>query len=159
MPTYVSDGGVFHASKEKVGLINRSEKSIEIESTSSDGKKFKQTIAPGEPYTYDGPCRAALYELWEADKTGAATTFGISFKRSPEFLQMLRDLNFKSAEEYLTWVGYDEVQAKKDFEMKSAKIAKHEIPTRVAELKRLGGGSDHATGKKIIYGGFGEPSV
>lgn len=151
MPSYVSKDGVFHAQNEKVALTNLSGKPF-------TNPKTKEVIGVGEPYIYDGPCRAALFELWEADKSGKTTTFGVDFRKSPEFLQMLRDLNFKTADEYLAWVGYDKEQVEKDFAANVSVIAKHELPKRVNEIKMLGGGKDYATGKNNQMGGFGDPA-
>lgn len=160
MPVYVSDEGVFHPAKESVSLVNR-------------GVAFPDPLIPGRivekgmSYIYEGPCRAALFELWESN--GKPTkeqvegnpdlmTFGINFKHTPEFLQMLRDLNFKSAKEYLAWVGYDEMKAKAEVEKKKASISKHELPQRIAEIKRVGGGSDSTGSGQVQYGGFGVPA-
>lgn len=147
MPTYVSDAGVLHPAKEIVALTNYG--------APFSHPKTKEIVETGSPYIYEGPCRAALFELWLTDKSGNTTTFGINFENSPEFLQALRNLNMKK-DEYLAWVGYDVDVNKKAFEKKASKIAKHELPQKVAEIKRLGGGSDHATGKNVRYGGLGD---
>lgn len=151
MSSWISKDGVFHPAKEKVGLTN-------------NGKPFKnpktgEMVNTGDPYIYEGPCRAALFDLWEIDKTGGTTTLGMDFQKSPEFLQMLRELKFNNVEEYLVYAGYDKKKVEADFAEKSAEIKKHELPSRIMEIKRLGGGFD-ATGKgEDVVGGFGEPQV
>lgn len=149
MPTYVSTKGILNPAKEKVALHNYSDKPMKHPNTN-------EMIDPGEPYIYEGADRAALLELYEA----GVDHFGIDFRKSPEFQQMLRDLNFKTADEYLVWVGYDEKADEEKLKQKSVKITKHEIEKSAKEIKRLGGGKDHATGKLNRYGGFGDaPNV
>lgn len=53
MATWISDEkGVWHPAKERVPLYNRSDKAIEIEQTSMDGKVFKMLVPPGASYIY-----------------------------------------------------------------------------------------------------------
>lgn len=158
MSSYVSKEGVFHPAKESVSLTNY-------------GPDFNDPLIPGRivktgmQYIYEGPCRAALFDIWEAngkpegvDKDKAKEmTIGNNFRKSPEFLQMLRDLNFKSAEDYLNWVGYDAKENEKNFRDKASVITTHDAPRKVQEIKKLGGGNNTA-GKDVQYGGFGEPA-
>jgi hypothetical protein len=143
MPTYVSNRGVWHPAKEKVGLVNKSDKPIEY-----NGK----TIQPGEPFVYEGPDREAIKELHLAGRT----TFGQDFKTDPEFLQMVRNRGFQSVEEYLSMIGYDEEKAEKEFEERAAVVQAHEVPKRHAEIKMLGGGKDTSGNRQDLHGGFGE---
>ena len=66
MSRWISDEkGLLHPAKESVPLYNRTNKPIKIEQTADDGKKFIQTIKPGQPYIYEGPDRAAMFQWWE----------------------------------------------------------------------------------------------
>lgn len=172
MPTWVSDGNAkWHPAKETAGLINISDKAIEVEQTSSDGKKFKVTVQPGSPYVYEGPDRAAMYQWWEENgKLSAAemkkldgnVTFGEDFRSNTEFMEQYAKFRnmfgFKDVEEYLKYLGYDSAKKQKEFEEKASVVAKHDLPKRMAEVKKLGGGQDYATGKLNVYGGFGDPN-
>ena len=144
MSRFVSDAGVWHAGKERVGLVNRSKESIEV-----DGK----IIQPGDPYIYEGPDRAALFALWEAKEN----TFGEDFRRNPDFLQMIRTRGFKTVNEYLKFVGYDEKVAKERFDKEAAKVSKHELPEAVKRVEKMGGGIDTAGGGLDKTGGFDLP--
>ena len=68
MPSYVSDSGVFHPAKERAALTR----------VLPDGTT--------EPYIYEGPDRAACFEIWNQDKTGNTTTMGIDFHDDPEMI-------------------------------------------------------------------------
>ena len=155
MPSWITDqDGKWHPAKEKVALTNY-------------GKPFKdvktgEMVNTGEPYIYEGPCRAALFELWQIDKTGATTTLGENFRTNTEFLESYakarQAFGFNTVDDYLKYLGYDISKAKAEFEKKAAVLTKHELPKRVEEIKRIGGGNDAANpGKNIKYGGFGEP--
>ena len=140
-PSWISKDGVWHPAKEKVGLTNLSGKTKTIE-----GKKIKA----GDPYVYEGPDRAALFELFK-EKT---KTLGNDFKKDPDFLNRVRNLGFK-LDEYLEAVGYDADKVEKDFKSKAAEVQKHEIPEKIKSIETLGGGSDSSGGGKDKYGGFG----
>ena len=142
MSTYVSAEGLWYPGKEKVGLVNKSKKTIKI-----DGKDIK----PGEPFIYEGPDRAALIELHKAGEEN----FGITFRQNPEFLQAVRNMGFNDVEKYLEWAGYDKEKADKDFQAKIARVSKHELPKRVESINIIGGGQNTA-GSGDRYGGFGE---
>jgi len=131
MPRYVSHEGVWHPAKEHAVLPQHSGTDKEV---------------------YDGPDRAALLELWREK----VETFGVNFRKSPEFLQMLRELNFKNEKEYFKFVGYDPEAAKEHFEKNAHKVSKHEMPKRVEAIQALGGGRDTSGTGKDMYGGFGE---
>ena len=88
MPTYVSINGVWKPGKEKVALVNRSDKAKVI-----NGK----SIQPGEPYIYEGPDRAALYELFESK----VDTFGMDFRTDPQMIEVVRKLGLGNMKEYL----------------------------------------------------------
>jgi hypothetical protein len=175
MSSWVTDEkGRWHPAKEIANLTNNSNKNIVIEITDDKGAKFKKTIAPGMPYVYEGPCRAALLDAWE--QLGKPSeeemkkrlenkdlTIGEDFRRNNEFLESYAKaknaLGFKDVEEYLAYVGYDEKKVRADFESKASVIKLHELPQRIEEIKRIGGGDNKANpGKDIRYGGFGEPA-
>jgi hypothetical protein len=145
MPRYVSGEGTLIPAKEKVGLVNQSDKTIEV-----NGKQ----VLPGEPFIYEGADRAALYELWKAGET----TFGINFRKSPDFLKMIRDLNFNNIDDYLDFVGYDQKKAKEEFEKNASNVTKHDIVKSVEMIKVIGGGKDFSGGGNDKYGGFGKPA-
>ena len=88
MPSYVSYEGVMYPAKEKVGLVNNSGKEMKHPITG-------EVIAAGDPYIYEGPDRAAMFELYMADKSGKTVTFGQHFSQNTDFLQMVRNLGFK----------------------------------------------------------------
>ena len=140
-PSWISKDGVWHPAKEKVGLTNLSGKTKVIE-----GKKIKA----GDPYVYEGPDRAALFELFKEK----VETLGNDFKKDPDFLNRIRNLGFK-LDEYLQAVGYDAEKIEKDFKAKALKVQKHEIPEKIEAIETLGGGGDSSGGGKDKYGGFG----
>ncbi len=164
MASWITDEkGKWHPAKEKVALTNLSGKVLTFKKKDKDGKEFVESVNPGEPYIYEGPCREALFQLWEIDKTGGTTTIGEDFRTNTEFLESYAKarnaFGFKDVNEYLGYLGFDEKKVKEDFEAKASKVSKHELPNRIAEIKRIGGGDNRANpGKDIRYGGFGEPA-
>lgn len=142
----ISKEGVWYPAKEKVGLVNRSGKVIEVNG---------QQIAPEDPYIYEGPDRAFLYQLYEIDKSGKTTTMGQDFRKTPDFLEMVRKLGFASVDSYLEFVGYDKSEAEQKFNTEASEINKHELPKRVKAIKVLGGGRDYSGGGQDRYGNFG----
>lgn len=172
MSTWISDEkGFLHPAKERVGLKNLSDKEIIIEQTDMDGKKFKSKVPPGGDYTYEGPDRAALFQWWEENgkpseskmkEMDGKVTFGEDFKNNTEFLEQYAKarnmFGFKDVKEYLEYLGYDSVKRHAEFEKKSAQINVHDLPPRINELKKVGGGINTARGSKDPnrYGGFGD---
>lgn len=145
MPTYVSINGVWKPGKEKVALVNRSDKAKVI-----NGK----SIQPGEPYIYEGPDRAALYELFESK----VDTFGMDFRTDPQMIEMVRKLGFGNMKEYLDFVGADpDKEAKVNEEKLVSSVSKHELPKRVEEIQVLSGGTEQGSGKEIRKGGWDNP--
>lgn len=176
MSTWISDEkGVWHPAKEKVSLYNRSDRTIEIEQTASDGTKFKVTVPPGEPYIYNGPDRSAMLQWWEEngkptaeqmqDKIDGNVTFGDDFRKNTEFMEQYAKFRamfgFKDVDEYLKYIGYDQKELHARFLKKASIIATHEAISKVEEIKRIGGGDDRANpGSNIRMGGFGDhPAV
>lgn len=143
MPKFISKEGVWYPQKERVALKNLSKK-IRI----VDGKEVK----PGEDYIYEGPDRAALFELFKLK----VDTLGQDFRKDTEFLQAVRNMGFKDTEDYLKFIGYDHERVEKEFKEKAVVVTKHELPEKVAAIETLGGGVDTAGEAKPRYGGFGD---
>lgn len=173
MSTWISDeNGQWHPAKERAALKNISDKTIEIEQTAIDGKKYRQAIPPGADYIYEGPDRAAMFQWWEENGRPDAekmkelegnVTFGENFRQNSEFMEQYAKFRtmfgFKDVDEYLKYLGYDKDKAHKRFLEKASQIAIHDLPMRSPEIKTLGGGTDKANpGKNLKYGGFGEPA-
>ena len=135
-PKYISKDGVWHPMKEKVSLTNHSDKPIEYPNGSG------VFVQPGEPFIYEGPDRAAMFELFKAKQE----TFGMDFRKDPDLINRVRQLGYKSVEAYAKDIGYDEEQVKKDFEAKSSVVNMHELPERVAAIEVMSGGSDTSGG-------------
>jgi len=175
MSNWISDEtGVWHPAKERVSLKNLKDKSIEIEQTSSDGKKFKQTIFPGQDYIYEGPDRAALFQWWEENGRPTAEemkvregklTFGDDFRKNSEFMEQYSKFRqmfgFNSVDDYLKYLGYDSAKSHEKFLTKASVVIMHDAPARIKEVQMVGGGDDRANpGKNIRLGGFGDvPTV
>ena len=154
MPSWITDEkGLWHPAKEKVALTNNSDKAFKHPVTG-------ELINPGDPYIYEGPDRAALLELYLIDKTGATTTLGEDFRKNTEFMEyyskMKTMFGFNTVDDFLSYLGYNEADKKKEFDNKASVIKKHELPAKVEAIKKIGGGSDTAGGKNIRYGGFGD---
>ena len=174
MASWVSDeNGKWHPAKEQAGLKNYSNKSIVVEMVDDDGKKFKKTVPPGGSYVYEGPDRAALFQWWEENGKPSAEemkkrvngdiTIGEDFRQNTEFLESYAKarnaFGFSSVEEFLKYLGYDKAKVKAEFEKKASKIVLHELPSKIDEIKRVGGGDNRANpGKDVKYGGFGVPA-
>lgn len=143
MPRYISKLGKFYPCKEKVALKNLSGQTITV-----DGKEIK----PNEPYIYEGPNRASLFELYKA----GVEYFGDDFTHDSEFLEMVHNRGFKTVKDYLKYYSFDIEEAEKKFDEKAAKISNEEIKERVHSNNILGGGKDFAGSGKDRYGGFGD---
>lgn len=167
MSSWVTDEkGKWHPAKERTSLKNLSGSPIRIKNKDITGKEFVQEIPPGGDYIYEGPCRAALFELWEAH--GKPTeeqmkanpemmTIGEGYRTNAEFLESYakarQAFGFNNINEYLSYIGYDEAKVKEDFNKKASMVTGHELPRRVEQVKKLGGGDDKANpGKNYIYG-------
>lgn len=148
MPRYISKDGVFHPAKEKVSLVNY-------------GKPFKdektgEMVNTGDPYIYEGPDRAALYELWKNDPKGKVSTMGRDFRFDPEFMNRVKQLGYKDVEEYLKIIGFDPEESEKEFTEKASVINKHELPKKVKFVQNFSGGSENA-GEGNDVGAFSLP--
>ena len=170
MPSWVTDErGLWHPAKERVALKNLSGKTIIQKKKDREGKEYTEEIKPGDDYIYEGPDRASLFDWWEQNgkpndetmkKLDGNVTLGEDFRNNNEFLESYakarQAFGFQNVDEYLKYLGYDTEKVKKDFEKKASVVTKHELPRRVQEIKKLGGGDDRATGTHVRYGGFGD---
>lgn len=151
MARWISKEGEWKPAIEKVVLRNNSNRVMRNPST--QGKYVDDEIQPGEEFIYEGPDREALRALYN----DGVEVFGTNFRKSPEFLQMLRELNFKNEKEYFKFVGYDREKEIAKFEEKIAKIEPHEITKKAEAIQVLGGGRDFSGSGDDRYGGFGKP--
>lgn len=174
MSSFITDEkGIWHPAKERVALKNLSGKPMKLKQKDISGKEFIQEIPIGGDYIYEGPCRAALFDLWEANgkpteqevknNPDKLLTMGEGYRQNTEFLESYAKARsahgFANVEEYLKYLGYDETKVKERFEKNASVVTMHDAPRRVNEIKRLGGGTDHANpGKNLVYGDFGEPA-
>lgn len=172
MSTWISDEkGMLHPAKERVALKNLSEKTMVKEMVDMEGKRFKVSIPPGGDYIYEGPDRDAIYQWWEQNgrpsademkKMDGQVTFGEDFKNNTEFLKQFGNARqaqgFNTIDEYLKFLGHNPEKNHAEFEKKSAAINVHDLPPRINEIKKLGGGINTAAGSREAnrYGGFGE---
>jgi hypothetical protein len=143
MATWVSKRGEWHPALEKVSLKNITDKPKEING---------QTVNPGEPYIYEGPDRAALYELFEQK----VSKLGNEFFTDPDLISRVRQLGYKDVKEYANLMGYDEAKSDADFKEKAKVVTKHEIAKTVKEINTLGGGRDFSGQGNDVRGGFGD---
>jgi hypothetical protein len=132
MPRFISKDGVWHPAKEHAVLPH---------------------LAGTENEVYDGPDRAALFELYKQK----VNTLGVDFRQDPELINRTRQLGYESVDDYAKAMGYDKEAVEKNFEEKAAQVTKHELPDRVESIKTLGGGRDFAGQGEDAYGGFGKP--
>lgn len=144
MPRFVSKDGVWFPAKEKVSLTNITDKVKVV-----DGKE----IEPGDPYIYEGPDRAAEFELFQA----GVKNFGIHFKDDPDLINRARQLGYKDVAEYAKAVGYDAEKVRQEFEKNAAVVTKHELPERKEGIKTFGGGRDFSGQGNDVPGAFGKP--
>lgn len=151
MPRFISKGGKWYPSKEKVALTNFSEKTIKNPST--DEKYKDEEIKPGEQYMYSGADRAALYELWKAK----VEHFGEDFRQNPEFLQAVRNMGYTNYKKYLKDIGFDEEKMEEDFAKKAEMVSSHDLPKKVKALDILAGGRDFSGGGQDMKGDFDLP--
>jgi len=175
MSTWVSDEkGLLHPAKERVGLKNLSGKAIKIKQMADDGKEYTKTVKPGEDYIYEGPDRGAMLQWWEengrptAEQIAAmpegAVTMGSPFQTNQEFMDFYakyrQAFGFQNMGEFLTYLGYDENKQRERFKNLSQNLNLHELPDRVPEIKKVGGGDDRANpGKNIRAGGWYEGDI
>jgi len=151
MSRWLSLDGKWFPALEKVSLVNHG--------PDMKHPKTGEIVKTGDPYIYEGPDRAALFELWSIDKEGTVTYIGKDFKTDLDFLKMIKDTGFKSLKEYLSYVDYDGVKAEKEFKKKASMVTSHEILHRENPLEVIAGGADTSGGGADIVGGFGEARI
>jgi hypothetical protein len=151
MPRFISKGGKWYPQNERVALKNNSPDTIKNPST--DAKLKDEEIKPGQDYIYSGPDRAALFELWKAK----VEHFGDDFRKSPEFLQAVRNMGYTNYKTYLKDIGFDEEKMEKEFAEKAQVVSSHELPDKVKAIDRLAGGKDTSGGGQDIKGAFTAP--
>jgi len=144
MPSYISRDGVWTPAQEKVALVNNETKPITI-----NGKE----VGPGEPYIYEGPDRAAEFELYQSGEK----TFGVEFWKDPDMIQRAKNLGYKDIFEYAKEMGWEKEKSEKDFEKKASVVQRHEPPKKSKAREIDGGGKDLSGGGADVYGGFGKP--
>jgi hypothetical protein len=146
MPTYNSKDGVWTPAQEKVALTNFSKETKVI-----NGKE----IVPGEPYIYEGPDRAAEFELFQAGEK----QLGQAFWEDPDMIDRARQLGYKDVMAYAKARGWKKEESDKQFNEKAKIVLKHEPPKKSKEKKIIGGGVDATGSGKDIIGGFGDERV
>lgn len=162
MSRWISLDGKWFPAKERVGLRNNSNSSIEIPKKRDEetGKILEwETIPPGADYIYEGLDRAALFDLYLIDKTGQVSSLGIDFKTDPQFLKMTRDLGFSTVKKYLAYVDYDEKRMKERFKEISKEVKPHDVVKWGRFQEMIAGGKDTSSTGAHIVGGFGEAQV
>lgn len=152
MANFVSILGKVVPAKERVILINQSNKTIKNPSAPYS-KYADEEVQPGQQFIYEGPDRQACYELWLA----GVEHFGQDFRKSPEFLQMLRSLEFKNEKDYFKFIGVDIDKEKEKAEVTASIVTMHELPKKVEAIRTLGGGKDFSGGGQDRMGDFGLP--
>lgn len=175
MPTWISDEkGLLHPAKEQASLVNRSNNTIKVEQTDENGKKFKVKVKPGASYIYEGPDRGAMFQWWEEKgkptydqimaMPAGTVTIGEGFRQNDEFMKQFRIAReahgYQNMDEYLKDIGFDQVKAHEQFLRKAEVVQVHELPDRVPEIKKIGGGDDRANpGNNRRAGGWYEGSL
>lgn len=117
--------------------------------------------APKGKEVYEGPDRAALWEMQQAgliDKNGNKVgEMGTYYKTDPELIIRAKNAGFATVDEYLKIFGFDEAKAEEDFKQKHGEVANHNAKQVKEALKELGGGQDKYNPENNRYGDFGLP--
>ncbi len=144
MGDWISKDGKLYPRKERVGLVNNSSESIEVNGV---------TVESGEPFIYEGANRSALIEL---EKKGVES-LGEDFRYNQDIILLSREMGFKDVDAYAKVKGYDKKKVEEEFEKNASIVTKHELPKKVAAIKQLAGGQDQSNGGLDKYGAFGNP--
>lgn len=153
MPRWITDEkGVWHPAKEKVALRNNRKEPM-INPSATWSSYYGEVVQPGEVFIYEGPDRAAMFELFDQK----VDSLGADFHNDPDLVSRVKQMGYKDVTEYSKVMGYDEKKAKDRFAKEATKVAQHELPEKVEAIKRLGGGQDLSGQGNDTYGGFGEP--
>lgn len=140
MPNYNSKLGNWVPAKERVVRVN----------------------APRGKEVYEGPDRAALWEMQKAglidEKGNKIGEMGTFYKTDPELIIRAKNAGFPNVEEYLAIFGYDEKKALEQFEKVNGKEIEHDAKLVKAAIKELAGGKDESgNSENNRYGDFGLP--
>lgn len=155
MPKFISKDGMWYVAKERVGLINRSNKTVT--NPSAEWSKYaNEKIEPGQPFIYEGPDRASLFELFKIDSTGQVLTMGQDFHDDPDMQDRARQRGYKSVADYAKAFGYVKEKSDARFEELIAKVETHDLPKRVQMIEATETGGTDTVGNEHRKGGFGE---
>jgi len=159
MPQYVSRDGVWHVAKERVALRNNSVNTIT--NPSEEGSKyFGEEVAPGADFIYEGPDRAALFELFKIDATGEVTTLGEHFTDDVQMQDLARQRGYKSVIDYAKHFGYNKEKMESRFSELISEVKTHSLPNKVAMIEAAeSGGTNTAGTEGHMKGGFGEQPI
>jgi hypothetical protein len=140
MPSYTSKLGEWKPGRERVVLPH----------------------APRGKEVYEGPDRAALWEMQKAglidEKGNKVGEMGVNYKMDPELIIRAKNAGFPNVDEYLKVFGFDEQKALADFEKKHGKEIDHNAKQVREAIRDLGGGKDTTGNSENDYpGGFGTP--
>lgn len=157
MSRWISLDGKWFPAKERVGLKNNANEDIKIPKKRDEkGEVIEwEIVPPGADYIYEGPDRAALFELYLIDKSGAVNHLGVDFKTDPMFIKMTKDTGFASVKEYLAYMDYDEKKVKARFDELSKSVKPHDVIKWGKFQEMIAGGKDTSSSGKHVVGGFG----
>lgn len=157
MGQWISLHGKLYPANEKVALRNNSKEKI-INPSASWSKYAGEEVGPGEPFIYEGPDRASLFELYLADPTGKTEYLGMEFYDDPEIQDRARQRGYKSVADYAKAMGYDKTKAEERFKGLVKEISTHDLPKTVKMLRAAeSGGYDTSGQGNDAYGDFGDP--
>jgi len=159
MGQWISLHGKLYPANEKVALRNNSDKTIK--NPSASWSKFAgEDVGPGEPFIYEGPDRAALFELYLMDPSGKTEHLGMEFYDDPDLQDRARQRGYKSVAEYAQAMGYNKTKAEERFKNLVKEVSTHKLPETVKMLKASrSGGYDTSGQGNDAYGNFGDPPV
>lgn len=140
MPRYNSRLGIWNPAKERVVMPH----------------------APKGKEIYEGPDRAALWEMQKAglinEKGEKIGDMGMYCKTDPDLIIKAKNAGFPNVDEYLSIFGYDEKKAVEQFDKVHGLTIEHNAKQVKEALREMGGGSDTTGNKENDYpGDFGTP--
>lgn len=149
MPKFVSVMGKHYPAKEQVSMKNTFGKTIESDLVV--GPDGSHTVKEGETFIYTGPNREAVKILKEMGED----TMGRDFRNDPEFLQSIRNMQYKDTKDYLKAIGFSEKETY-DKQMSLIDIISTGDKQKQKEIVELAGGKDFSGNKaNDTIGGFG----
>ena len=152
MSRYVSVLGKLYPARERVVLKN-TRNEVLINPSAEYSKYAGEKVPPGAEFIYEGPDRKAMTELWHE----GVDHLGQDFRKSPEFLDIIRKFGYKNEKEYFKFLGIDIDKEEAAARAKCDTVTSHEDPARMEVIKKLGGGNDTSGQGNDRYGGFGLP--